>query len=1285
MGTPTYDAFNEQLPLDDSYAPGGVLVHYADGNQEIVHINEYVAGLLGYGTVREALDAMDGCLTGFVSDEDLSFVLSTLRLQGEHGEGMRHMRYRIRTATGSLATVEDYGRFVEREGERPMRYASIYAAAQDHPTDWLTGLPSMARFHELAKTACAEMEEAGGQPIALALNLMGMKAFNARHGREQGDEMLCIFADALRRHFDGSRCSRFAEDHFYAYCEMGELWYRINGLFDDFAKNESHVFMPVRVGAYACVEGDDIVAIGFDRAKLACDLDRKTWRSHVTWFTNEMRDAQRRRIYLLNNLDRAMREGWVRPHYQSIVRAATGDVCGEEALARWRDPEYGDLLPKEFFSVIDEAGLSYKLDMHIVDCVLDDIAEKRRQGVSVVPVSVNISTRDLHQIDFPRQLSSRLDALNIDHGLVRVELSESTSSFNVSFVKRQIQELHRAGFEVWMDDFGTGYSPINVLHELDFDLIKLDTSLLRESDSERLRPIIEGIVQTAGKMGVGTIAEGVETREQALFLEQIGCDMLQGYYFDGPHSLSEVVKQARASQDAHREAVGEADYWESVSLLNLVGFSTMMDAQNVDGIPTAEFPAGVFERRHGAWRAIRTNRSMRDLLVREGMLPKGQSSLEASNVSVADDFAEFGPAVERCMETQAWERIPGGLEYGTGFQFYVRPIASSSEANAYMVMGIPTLLGTALGAYGDVPVAYAVFRVTLNEAGDRVVDTQYVYANAMYCEWGGYDQKQIVGQSSLEVSETGNQEWFSYCYRAAVLGEHVHDVVYSPKTKHWLSFYIAPSSIPGYCVYAFAMADDERRERAEMIMGRNTSDLIIDIANDMYGEPKYQRAMNQLLERMSQIIHPDRLYVFERGETTTNNTFEWCAEGIASAMAGRQGIPNADFDAWGKLIGNDSMVLVSDVSLLRAVDLRLHRRLDDKGVHRMVVVPCYGDDGAVGYLGADNYAFDEDLDTRRLLKTIASFVGSKIANHRLVETLEAASMRDGLTGLLNRRGVDVAVEEQLTSAPGEPYALALIDVDDFKTVNDRYGHSVGDEALRELARVISRTFPEGTIVGRNGGDEFLAMVVGDNVSEAHRIIGELSEQEKYCVLDGKRYSLSTSIGYACYPWDAETLQTAYSRADAALYSVKLSGKSGYRRYTPQMETQYRSQLGFTPRDIAENVPGAIVVHGIVDDGEILFANEELVRLFECDDLGDFMDWVHGSYKNVIHPDDQERVKSELIGQGALEYVGRKDFVDFRILTKQGNVRHVANNGRLVEIEGIGKVLYELLINYDERY
>lgn len=1273
MDTSAYGAYREHLLLDSVHAPGGLLAYYADGDEEIIHANQYIFDLLECETAEEALELTGGSFRGFVCSEDLDVVEDAIRQQAKRHDGTDHVRYRVRTKSGRLVSVDDFGRLVRSDGERPVYYVTVYAVMQDHPVDWLTGLPSMSRFHELAEESARSIVAEGGKPVAIALNLMGMKAYNALHGREEGDELLRMFSDALRRHFGSRSCSRFAEDHFYALCEQSMFWDKVNALFADFDNDETHVYMPVRVGAYTCEDDDDIVAIGFDRAKLACDLDRKTWQSHVTWFTESMRDAERQRIHLIGSLDQAMREGWIHPYYQPIVRAATSDVCGEEALARWRDPQYGDLLPGQFFSIIEEAGLSYKLDMHIVDCVIEDMAEKRRQQVPIVPVSINISARDLTQINVARALAGKADAAGIPRELLRVELSESAVTSNMGFLKEQVLALHDAGFEVWLDDFGTGRYPLNLLHELEVDLVKLDASFLRGQQSARMQRIIEGIVQTAGKLGVGTIAEGVETEEQALFLEGVGCDMLQGYYYEGPQSLEQVVEEVHQSTEAHREASSEADYWESVSLLNLIGFSTMLDPQMVDGIPAADFPAGVVECRHGSWRLIRSNPSFRELLMAEGVIPQDYSSLRAARISIQRLFPEFFSAVDRCSVSGNWERIPGGLEYGSGYQYYVKTVATVDDASAYEIMAIPTLLGTALGAYGDVPVAYAVFRVILSDAGDEVVDAEYVYANEMYCDWRGFQQKEIVGRSFLEVSKGSGGDWFPYCYRAAVLGEHVHDVVYSTGTQHWLSFYIAPSSIPGYCVYAFAIADDERREREEMIVGRDTSDLIIDIANEMNAEPKYKVALSQLLERMSEIVHADRLYVFEREDMVTNNVFEWCAPGVDSVMGDRQHIPNSDIDSWEASFSDGSMTVVPEVSRLHGVDERLYSRLDREGVQRMLLVPCYVNGRIVGYMGADNYAFGEDLDTQRLLQTIASFVGARIANHRLVNTLESASMHDGLTGLLNRRGVDITIDELIAQDPKAPYVLALMDVDDFKTVNDVHGHDVGDEALRSLARVVRQIFPEGTVLGRNGGDEFLALICGEDVARADQIIEELSRQEKYCVWNGERYHLSMSIGYVEYPSGACSLQDAYTKADAALYSVKLAGKSGSVRYQPKMEDQYRSQLGFAPRDIAENLPGSILVHRVGGEGEILYANDELVRLFACDDLTDFMSYTGGVFKGVVHPDDRERVLNKL-GAGCGCGV-----VDFRILAKNGNVCHVTNRCRLVEVEDMGTVCYELML------
>ena len=134
--------------------------------------------------------------------------------------------------------------------------------------DWLTGLPSMARFHELAQESAASLRSRGEQPIAIALDLVGLKSYNTQYGRDEGDNLLRLFADELAEHFGHDCCSRFAEDHFYAFAANEGLEERFEVLFESFkGKNDGRV-LPVRVGAYACDPEDDIVAVGFDRAEL---------------------------------------------------------------------------------------------------------------------------------------------------------------------------------------------------------------------------------------------------------------------------------------------------------------------------------------------------------------------------------------------------------------------------------------------------------------------------------------------------------------------------------------------------------------------------------------------------------------------------------------------------------------------------------------------------------------------------------------------------------------------------------------------------------------------------------------------------------------------------------------------------------------------------------------------------------------------------------------------------------------------------------------------------------
>ena len=271
-----------------------------------------------------------------------------------------------------------------------------------------------------------------------------------------------------------------------------------------------------------------------------------------------------------------------------------------------------------------------------------------------------------------------------------------------------------------------------------------------------------------------------------------------------------------------------------------------------------------------------------------------------------------------------------------------------------------------------------------------------------------------------------------------------------------------------------------------------------------------------------------------------------------------QGLDNSEFDTWEKLMAEEPVVLIPDVEEFKDTDPQMYWQLERQGITHLLAVPFLEDGKLIGYLGADNYALDERLDTKRLLESVALFMSSRIAGNRTLRELERAGTHDSLTGLLNRRGVDLEIARRLSERSGEPFTLALMDIDNLKSLNEVHGHGVGDEALREIARVASDLFPEGSVLGRNGADEFLVMLFGDDAENAESLLDRFSQSKLECEYDGERYKLLMSIGYTDYPEQTDTLTKAYSLADAALNAVKLAGKSGAKRYSSDLDDQNRS-------------------------------------------------------------------------------------------------------------------------------
>ena len=297
------------------------------------------------------------------------------------------------------------------------------------------------------------------------------------------------------------------------------------------------------------------------------------------------------------------------------------------------------------------------------------------------------------------------------------------------------------------------------------------------------------------------------------------------------------------------------------------------------------------------------------------------------------------------------------------------------------------------------------------------------------------------------------------------------------------------------------------------------------------------------------------------------------------------------------------------------------------------------------------------------------------------ETLKRISTTDALTGLLNRKGFEAQFNRFLKKNPGVPCVGIQLDVDDFKFINDMYGHETGDLALQELAKSIRETFPEHAILSRSGGDEF-SLILTETTSEAvTEKIKAFTAMPRYFEYDGERQSFGISLGYAEYPADSPEVSELLGNADVALYEVKLQGKNSCLSYSHEFKKQKRSSLGFALRDISRNLPGAFLIY-IADreDDRILFANSEMIEFAGCKNLDDFLSYTDSHFRSLIRPDEQEAVEKSIWDQIDAKTSGNNDYVQFHFAKKDGTYHPVLDHGRIVENTYYGRVFYVLIMD-----
>ncbi len=279
-------------------------------------------------------------------------------------------------------------------------------------------------------------------------------------------------------------------------------------------------------------------------------------------YSSEMSAGARSRLSMENALFQAIERDELRLHYQPQISARTGRLAGVEALIRWQHPDQGLVLPAQFIPIAEEAGLIAAIGEWVLNAACMQMKAWYRRGLSRIPVAVNLSSRQFRQESLVGTIRSALERSGLDPQLLEVELTESLLMDDVARSKSVLGEVKALGVSIALDDFGTGYSSLSYLKGFQLDTLKIDRTFTAElPGSEVNASIVRATIGLAKGLRLRTIAEGVETRAQADFLVQQGCDQLQGYLFARPMAPDAFLSFALASPThlIHRPLLDECE------------------------------------------------------------------------------------------------------------------------------------------------------------------------------------------------------------------------------------------------------------------------------------------------------------------------------------------------------------------------------------------------------------------------------------------------------------------------------------------------------------------------------------------------------------------------------------------------------------------------------------------------------------------------------------------------------------------------------------------------------
>lgn len=546
----------------------GICVIKAEGSGQILFANAEMLRMYDCDTQQDFFALTGGRVDGLSVNRDLSLPDDLA------GSGKRMFRFSYLTSKKHMRSADGNFQYVKFQDHTYVLLQAFnpQTALQDQNIDELTGFPGASRFYQKALAFAHENVIAGRfcSFCPVSFNIANFRGYNRANGIEGGNRCLRYAAEQLKRVFPDALLTRTEADTFLGLLPRENLEEKIDEVCASVNQYMGRRSYAMKAGIVKFDEDvpAEVIRHSFDMARIACSSVKNDGEHSYAIFQKEMEERMEQRRYILDHFDQALENGYIKVYYQPVVRTLSGKVCSFEALSRWEDPQRGMLSPGIFVPVLEGSRRIGRLDQYMIEHTVQTLHDLLISGRHVLPVSLNLSQLDFDLIQPLRCLHETCARYQVPHQYIHVEITERVLAQNQDRMEQIIRQFHEDGFEVWLDDFGSAYSSLKSLNQFPFDTIKLDMDFFRRFD-DRAREIITSIVIMAKRLGMHTLAEGVETAEHLNFLKEIGCERIQGYYYSRP-VMRFMVDRVLTEKKLQMESSLEASVYGRSGLVDIV-------------------------------------------------------------------------------------------------------------------------------------------------------------------------------------------------------------------------------------------------------------------------------------------------------------------------------------------------------------------------------------------------------------------------------------------------------------------------------------------------------------------------------------------------------------------------------------------------------------------------------------------------------------------------------------------------------------------------------------------